>query len=249
MLSSFSNVFQMQLQRTIFSASSVALTSITHPHIPSQVSFMNRLLKNTGIDAPRVSVVEAHGTGTQAGDFTRSPHMAWLCTGCNRHVGHQTQEDQINTMLKSGSYSDLCHMRQQELSNTGSKACLLDVLYGYHSQAMDPVLDDLTQLARTVPLSSPKVSVGSTVLARLVPAGDTSTFDATYFSSHFRQPVTVDTLRKHPSVSQMGTWIEMGPQTSRLLIIRARVAATTSGEESNSILTSSLSQLYEPALL
>ncbi|KAG2366506.1 hypothetical protein BDR07DRAFT_1396196 [Suillus spraguei] len=96
----------MQLQRTIFSASSVALTLITHPHIPSQVSFMNRLLKNTGIDAPRVSVVEAHGTGTQTGDFTRSPHMAWLCTRCNRH-------DQIYTMLKSGSYSDLCHMRQQ----------------------------------------------------------------------------------------------------------------------------------------
>ncbi|KAG2066907.1 ketoacyl-synt-domain-containing protein [Suillus decipiens] len=183
-------------------------------------------------------------------------------------------ENQINTVLKSGSYSDLSvacvnsdracvvsgplsqlHALTRELSNTGSKARLLDVPYGYHSQAMDPVLDDLTQLARTVPLSAPKVSVGSTVLARLVPAGDTSTFDATYFSSHFRQPVlfapTIDTLCKDPSFSQIGAWIEMGPQASCLLMIRACASAPTEAvllpslsKESNSTLTSSLSQLY-----
>ncbi|KAG2359143.1 hypothetical protein BDR07DRAFT_1415802 [Suillus spraguei] len=182
-------------------------------------------------------------------------------------------ESQINTVLKSGSYSDLSvacvnsdracvvsgplsqlHALTRELSNTGSKARLLDVPYGYHSQAMDPVLDDLTQLARTVPLSAPKVSVGSTVLARLVPAGDTSTFDATYFSSHFRQPVlfapTVDTLCKDPSFSQIGAWIEMGPQASCLLMVRACASAPTEAvllpslsKESNSTLTSSLAPL------
>ncbi|KAG1827581.1 thiolase-like protein, partial [Suillus subaureus] len=44
--------------------------SITHLHIPSQVALMNRLFKNSGVNASRVSVVEAHGTGTQAGDFS-----------------------------------------------------------------------------------------------------------------------------------------------------------------------------------
>ncbi|KAG2065469.1 hypothetical protein BDR04DRAFT_1060550, partial [Suillus decipiens] len=183
-------------------------------------------------------------------------------------------ENQINTVLKSGSYSDLSvacvnsdracvvsgplsqlHALTRELSNTGSKARLLDVPYGYHSQAMDPVLDDLTQLARTVPLSAPKVSVGSTVLARLVPAGDTSTFDATYFSSHFRQPVlfapTIDTLCKDPSFSQIGACLEMGPQASCLLMIQTCTSAPTEAvllpslsKESNSTLTTSLSQLY-----
>ncbi|KAG1818621.1 putative polyketide synthase [Suillus subaureus] len=137
-------------------------------------------------------------------------------------------EQQINTVLKSGSYSDLSvacvnsdracvvsgPLSQLHASDRGAR--LLDVPYGYHSQAMDPVLDDLTQLARTV-------SIGSTVLGRLVPAGDTSTFDATYFSSHFRRPVlfapTVDVLSKQallPSLSK----------------------------NDNATLTSSLSQLY-----
>ncbi|KAG2033473.1 hypothetical protein BDR03DRAFT_1094387 [Suillus americanus] len=183
-------------------------------------------------------------------------------------------EQQINTVLKSGSYSDLSvacinsdracvvsgplsqlHALTGELATTGCKARLLDVPYGYHSQAMDPVLDDLTQLARTIPLSSPKVSVGSTVLGRLVPAGDTSTFDATYFSSHFRRPVlfapTVDTLCKHPSLPQIDAWIEMGPQASCLLMIRACAAAPSEAallpslsKNDNATLASSLSQLY-----
>ncbi|KAG1882765.1 polyketide synthase [Suillus subluteus] len=183
-------------------------------------------------------------------------------------------EQQINAVLKSGSYSDLSvacvnsdhacvvsgplsqlHALTEELATTGCKARLLDVPYGYHGQAMDPVLDDLTQLARTVPLSSPKVSVGSTVLGRLVPAGDTSTFDATYFSSHFRRPVlfapTVDTLCEHPSLPQIDAWIEMGPQASCLLMIRACAAAPSEAAllpslstNDNATLASSLSQLY-----
>ncbi|KAG1901393.1 uncharacterized protein F5891DRAFT_1222928 [Suillus fuscotomentosus] len=183
-------------------------------------------------------------------------------------------EQQINTVLKSGSYPDLSvacvnsdracvvsgalpqlQALTKELANTGSKARLLDVPYGYHSKAMDPVLDELTQLARTVPLSSPKVSVGSTVLGRLVPAGDSSTFDATYFSSHFRQPVlfapTIDVLCKHPSLPKVDAWIEMGPQASCLLMIRACASAPTEAallpslsKNDNATLTSSLSQLY-----
>ncbi|KAG1882787.1 putative polyketide synthase [Suillus subluteus] len=183
-------------------------------------------------------------------------------------------EQQINTVLKSGSYSDLSvacvnsdracvvsgplsqlHALTEELASTGGKARLLDVPYGYHSKAMDSVLDDLTQLARTIPLSSPKVAVGSTVLRRLVPAGDTSTFDATYFSSHFRQPVlfapTIDTLCKNPSLSQIDAWIEMGPQASCLLMIRACASAPSAAavlpslsKNDNATLASSLSQLY-----
>ncbi|KAG2147424.1 polyketide synthase [Suillus bovinus] len=183
-------------------------------------------------------------------------------------------EQQINTVLKSGSYSDLSvacvnsdracvvsgplsqlQALTKELATTGGKARLLDVPYGYHSKAMDPVLDELTQLARTVPLSSPKVSVCSTVLARVVPAGDTSTFDATYFASHFRQPVlfspTVDVLYKDPSLSQVDAWIEMGPQASCLLMVRACASAPSDAvllpslsKNDDATLTSSLSQLY-----
>lgn len=42
--------------------------SITHPHVPTQVALLKRLLQNSGVNPSCVSVVEAHGTGTQAGD-------------------------------------------------------------------------------------------------------------------------------------------------------------------------------------
>ncbi|KAG0708446.1 putative polyketide synthase [Suillus ampliporus] len=185
-------------------------------------------------------------------------------------------EQEIKTVLKTASYSDVSiacvnsdcacvvsgplsqlHALSRELAATGCKARLLDVPYGYHSQAMDPVLDDLTQLARTVPLSSPKVSVGSTVLGRLVHTGDTSAFDATYFSSHCRLPVrfapTVGALCKDPSLSQVEAWIEMGPQSSCLLMIQdcsaapseaAALPSLSKHDKARSTLTASLSQLY-----
>jgi len=43
-------------------------SSITHPHSPTQVSVLQRLLQKSGVEPNDVSVVEAHGTGTQAGD-------------------------------------------------------------------------------------------------------------------------------------------------------------------------------------
>ncbi|KAG2123824.1 polyketide synthase [Suillus clintonianus] len=183
-------------------------------------------------------------------------------------------EQQIKPILKNTSYADLSvacvnsdracvvsgplsqlEVLTGELAATGSKARLLDVPYGYHSQAMDPVLDDLTQLARTVPLGCPKVAVGSTVLGRLVPVGDSATFDATYFATHFRQPVlfapTVDALCKHPSLPQIDAWIEMGPQASCLLMIKACASAPSEAallpslsKNDNGTLASSLSQLY-----
>ncbi|KAG1732441.1 putative polyketide synthase [Suillus paluster] len=185
-------------------------------------------------------------------------------------------EQDTKTILKTASYSDISiacvnsdctcvvsgplsqlHALSGELAATGCKARLLDVPYGYHSQAMDPVLDDLTRLARTVSLSSPKVSVGSTVLGRLVHTGDTSAFDATYFSSHCRLPVlfasTVEALCKHPSLSQVEAWIEMGPQASCVSMIQDCSAAPSEAavlpslskhDNTRSTLTASLSQLY-----
>ncbi|OJA19511.1 hypothetical protein AZE42_03211 [Rhizopogon vesiculosus] len=156
----------------------------------------------------------------------------------------------------SGPLSQL-HALSRELAAIGCKAVLLAVPYGYHSRAMDPVLDDLTQLARTVPLSSPKIPVGSTVLGQVVHAGDTSTFSATYFSSHCRLPVrfapTVDALYKHPSLPQIEAWIEMGPQASCLSMMQDcsvahsdAVLLPSSSKYNNawSTLTASLSQLY-----
>lgn len=37
--------------------------SITHPHIPTQISLFKKLLASSGVEHGDVSVIEAHGTG------------------------------------------------------------------------------------------------------------------------------------------------------------------------------------------
>lgn len=160
----------------------------------------------------------------------------------------------------SGPLSHL-HALSRELAATQRKALLLNVPYGYHSRTMDPVLDDLTQLARTVPLSSPKIPVGSTVLGRVVHAGDTWSFNATYFSSHCSLPVlfapTIDALCKHPSLTQIEAWIEMGPRAVCLSMMRdcsavhndaVLLPSLSQYDNAQSTLTASLSQLYRSSV-
>ena len=45
-----------------------AASSITQPHVPTQIKLFRQLLDSSGISPEDVNVVEAHGTGTQSGD-------------------------------------------------------------------------------------------------------------------------------------------------------------------------------------
>jgi acyl transferase domain-containing protein len=45
-----------------------AASSITQPHVPTQIKLFRQLLESSGIAPEDVNVVEAHGTGTQSGD-------------------------------------------------------------------------------------------------------------------------------------------------------------------------------------
>ena len=74
--------------------------SITHPHVPTQISLFKRLLASSGVDPLKISVVEAHGTGTQAGDPTelesirtvlshnRSSNNPLHVTSVKANIGH-----------------------------------------------------------------------------------------------------------------------------------------------------------------
>lgn len=91
----------------------------------------------------------------------------------------------------------------------------LDVLYGFHSHAMEPILHDLGQCGRSIAFSPPCLRVGSSLRGRLL--WESETIDAEYFVQHAREPVNFsgaveDTLRWltgcHP------TFIEIGPSPS-----------------------------------
>jgi acyl transferase domain-containing protein len=45
-----------------------AASSITQPHVPTQIKLFRQLLDSSGISPEDVTLVEAHGTGTQSGD-------------------------------------------------------------------------------------------------------------------------------------------------------------------------------------
>lgn len=74
--------------------------SITHPHVPTQVSLFKKLIASSGVDPSKISVIEAHGTGTQAGDPTelesirsvfsvnRTPDNPLHVTSVKANIGH-----------------------------------------------------------------------------------------------------------------------------------------------------------------
>lgn len=67
-------------------------SSITQPHIPTQVKLFQQLFERSGVDPGRVNVVEAHGTGTQAGDVSEIEGVRRVFAACRTaaHPVHVT---------------------------------------------------------------------------------------------------------------------------------------------------------------
>ena len=117
---------------------------------------------------------------------------------------------------------------QEKCSATGRKTTRLDLPYGFHSAAMDPIVPPLTQLGESVRFSEPTISLVSNVFGRLVTRKD---LDASYFAKHARQPVRfVDSIQ---SLEQTGIsmdyaiFLEMGPHPITLPMIRATLPTDT----------------------
>lgn len=93
----------------------------------------------------------------------------------------------------------------------GQKVKLLDVPYGFHSKAMEPIREPLAEIAAEVRASSPKIPVVSSYLGRLLAANDVN---ADYFVNHARQPV--EFVKAVGAISEVvgdsdRTFIEVGP--------------------------------------
>lgn len=91
----------------------------------------------------------------------------------------------------------------------------LDVLYGFHSPAMDPILQDLADLSRSVAFKSPNIRMGSSLYGRLL--GREEIIDADYFVRHAREPVNFSGVVEEAAKSLTGCNIqclEIGPSPS-----------------------------------
>ncbi|KAG5652522.1 Type I Iterative PKS, partial [Sphagnurus paluster] len=139
----------------------------------------------------------------------------------------------------------------------GCKSLLLSVPFGYHGQAMTPLLEDLTSVASRVIFSAPTIPVVSNVLGKTVLAGDRSVFNASYFARHCAEPVLFDkgvqSLVSSLSTSVIDIWIEIGPHTTTIPMLKANTSLTRESillgslrrqQEPWATLTASLSQLF-----
>lgn len=75
----------------------------------------------------------------------------------------------------------------QHCKSKGLRHKRLDVLYGFHSPAMDPILEELADLSRSVTFKPPEIPMGSSLYGRLL--GGDEVVDAEYFARHSREPV------------------------------------------------------------
>ncbi|KAJ7636736.1 acyl transferase/acyl hydrolase/lysophospholipase [Roridomyces roridus] len=106
----------------------------------------------------------------------------------------------------------------------GCKSVMLPMPFGCHSAAMTPLLDELTVLAGRISIQSPTIPVVSNVHGDVVLPGDASIFTADYFSRH-----------------EIVAWIELGPHTTCLPMLKANPAVTT---ETTIMSPSAASSLY-----
>ncbi|KAI5898805.1 ketoacyl-synt-domain-containing protein [Schizophyllum commune H4-8] len=143
------------------------------------------------------------------------------------------------------------------LKARGIPCVRLEVPFGFHSQAMTPIVDDLDKVCEGIALKPPSISIASNVLGTIVPTGDTTTFTSTYFSRHCREPVQFhDNIHGllHSAAYLNAIWIELGPHSTSLPMVRS--CAGTSGatplclaslrrkEDPWSTMSAALSQLY-----
>jgi acyl transferase domain-containing protein len=98
---------------------------------------------------------------------------------------------------------------------------LLQVPFGYHSSAMDPVLNDLSIAAGMVTTLAPSIPIASNVSSELIFPGDETHFDASYFTRHCVKPVQFhNSMASLLSKFSIDAWIEIGPHATVLPMLK-----------------------------
>ncbi|KAG6855991.1 Type I Iterative PKS [Tephrocybe sp. NHM501043] len=155
----------------------------------------------------------------------------------------------------SGSISALKAFKEYLDTEIHCKNIVLTVPFGYHSQAMSPLLDDLTAAAQRVTFHAPCIPVVSNALGDVVLPGDSSVFTPEYFARHCAEPVRFEKGIQALNGSSMpfDAWIEIGPHATTLPMLKANsilprgalLLASLRKQQGNwETLTASLSQIY-----
>ncbi|TLD20279.1 hypothetical protein PspLS_08702 [Pyricularia sp. CBS 133598] len=112
------------------------------------------------------------------------------------------------------------HMKSQ-----GARTTVLRTQYGFHSSQVDPILDELTEIAAGVEFKAPVVPIVSSYTGHIIPVGDQTTFGPQYLARQCRGTVdfvgAIQTAAAAEGASiHKSLWIETGPDPVLLGLLR-----------------------------
>lgn len=133
-----------------------------------------------------------------------------------------------SSCVASGPVEELRTFAAHLMHTLRCKTVALSVPLGFHSSAMDPILNDLREHVATLPIHAPSIPIASNVYGTVVPVGDGLTFQADYFVKHCRQPVLfargLRELEQYVDPSQIDAWIDVGPHAISLPMIETTLS-------------------------
>ena len=174
----------------------------------------------------------------------------------------QTQVACINapeSTVVSGPLDEIKHF-QAVLDQQGSRSTILRTPYGFHSHHIDTILGDFEGIAKAASYSAPSIPVASSLLGKIVEAGDTTIFSAEYLIRQARDCVdymgAVQAYQKHDWSKKSSFWVEIGPDPTCVSLVRRTIHAShdqfscimRSTENNWASISSLLASLYQSGI-
>ncbi|KAK5991366.1 Non-reducing polyketide synthase PKS16 [Cladobotryum mycophilum] len=156
--------------------------------------------------------------------------------------------------VASGTISDIEKLGEHLKAN-GEKTTLLPVPYGFHSGQIEPILEELRHVARSVVFSRPRIPIISTLTGQV--ERDESTFSPLYLTRQAREKVNfvgaLDAGRVAGLYNDKSLWVEIGPTPVCLGLARKTLGiapsqalpALKSGDSNWKTVSHILKQAYE----
>lgn len=111
----------------------------------------------------------------------------------------------------SGKSEDIV-LLQSHLSTSSVKSTILEVPFAFHSQQMEPILDEMRDLSSTVSFLKPTIPVASSLLAEII--SEAGIFTADYLTRQAREAVNFQGALNIAKIQGIGNedtlWIEVG---------------------------------------
>lgn len=147
--------------------------------------------------------------------FTDHERMSQLGVACNNGEDDCVIAGPLDALSK---FAEHC-------SDRDIKTKKLGVPYGFHSSAMEPILDPLRDLGELIKWRSPLIPIASNVHGRLL---DPQDLRSDYFALHARQPVlfaeTIQALHRQ-GLFDTALCLEIGPHPITLPMLRRNLPA------------------------